>query len=272
MSRLAILVVCACGSSAAPPKVDLKGSAAPTTSTSTLTPGVELAEVALHGFEVADRVTATISIAQNSITVSGRTIVDLQDGRVAPAELQGPTISKLAAITPGLAQTERVVLSVDRRVPYATVVATLATVKQAPMSRFGLLARAGAHVVMVPFTLPAQAPNNKAAASPPLQLVVSISKSELRLWSLSGLEGTLAQPRFAAKREDKAALEDLARALDEIVGKRFPRRTAEDDRTILVMAEGELPMQALAEVLGAVRASAEGKELFPDVMFSLGVE
>ena len=269
MSRLAILVVCACGSSSAPPKVEPKGSAAPTTSTSTLTPGVELAEVALHGFEVADRVTATISIAQNSITVGGKTIVPLQDGRVAPAELQGNAIAKLAAITPGLAQTERVVLSVDRRVPYATVVATLATVKQAPLSRFGLLARAGAHVVMVPFTLPAA---GKPAPARTLQLVVTISKSELRLWSQSGLEGTLAQPRMAAKREDKAALEDLSRTLDEIVGKRFPRRTADDDRSILVMADGELPMQALAEVLGAVRATAEGKELFPDVMFSLGFD
>ncbi|MEJ7601784.1 MAG: hypothetical protein WKG01_28055 [Kofleriaceae bacterium] len=156
MSRLvpAILVACACGSSSAPPKIEPKGSSTPTTSTSTLTPGVELAEVALQGFEVADRVSATISIAQNGITAGGKQIVGLQDGRVAPADLQGTSIAKLAAIAPSLATTERVVLSVDRRTPYATLLATLATLatmKPAPVTRFGLLARAGANVVMVPF-------------------------------------------------------------------------------------------------------------------------
>ncbi|MEJ7601785.1 MAG: hypothetical protein WKG01_28060 [Kofleriaceae bacterium] len=102
--------------------------------------------------------------------------------------------------------------------------------------------------------------------------MITISNTHLTLWSVSGLEGTLAQPRLVVKREDKGALADLSRTLDEIVGKRLSVPKAEADRSILVMVEAEIPMQALAEVLGAVRATAEGKELFTDVMFTLAFQ
>ncbi len=61
----------------------------------------------------------------------------------------------------------------------------------------------------------------------PLQLVVSITPTEIRLWSISGLEGTLAEPKARiAKRpegaEEKYDYMALNKALGEIVKRRWP--------------------------------------------------
>ena len=84
-------------------------------------------------------------------------------------------------------------------------------------------------------SLPDHAPassvgNNDPAVKPddqPLQLVVSITPTEIRLWSISGLEGTLTEPKARiAKRPDGASesydFMALNKALTEIVKRRWP--------------------------------------------------
>jgi len=108
--------------------------------------------------------------------------------------------------------------------------------------------------------------------NPPLKMIVSVTKTDLRLWSLSGLEGTLDAPKFAVKLTEKSALADLNRKLAEIVASRFPAARESGDRAIVIQADPAIPMQTIAEVIGAVRATPEAKELFPDVVFSSGFE
>jgi hypothetical protein len=38
------------------------------------------------------------------------------------------------------------------------------------------------------------------------------------------------------------------------------------------MGERATPMQTIAEIVAAVRATPDGKKLFPDVVFSTGLE
>jgi biopolymer transport protein ExbD len=409
MRVLLALSVVACSSSAPTPQPKLEpvaGSAATTTSAATLTPGVELSEVALSGFDTADNVEPTVSITLSSLTVSGKLVVSLQDGVVPPEELEGGalgmTIEKLGAIAGKLDTSKRIVIAIDKRIPYRTMIATLYTLKQAKHNQFGLLARAGAHVVLAPITLPdkrdatassggkhpgggldaqinevknanpqsilhviqtkyvagikrcykdhlkrdpsakgklaltftvdgagktkqakatgialtlescvkkqmvswrfaasadpdgetfamnvmlipdgepaPQTPTTPTAAplptpaAPPLQLIVSVTKTDAILWSISGLEGTLQTPKLAVKLAEKSALTDLTRALAEIVARRFASAGERDDRGIIIQADNSAPMQMIAELIGAVRATPDAKELFPDVQFATSFE
>lgn len=108
---------------------------------------------------------------------------------------------------------------------------------------------------------------------PPLRLVVTATAKELRLWSISGLEGTLSQPKLTIPRGDAVAMTKLGDALRELVQRRWAgTQRPEDSRDILLMAPGETPMQVIAELIAAVRETADGQTLFPDVLLSTGFE
>ncbi|HEY5936467.1 MAG TPA: AgmX/PglI C-terminal domain-containing protein [Kofleriaceae bacterium] len=395
----------ACSSPTPKAKVDPAKGSATTTSAATLTPGAELPEVALSGFDAADNATPSVSATLSGITVDGMPVAALQDGVVRGDELDGGAlgllITRLAVVADRLDRTKPVLLGFDRRIPYRTLIATLFTLKKSGHAKFGLLARAGAHVVMAPITLPdhvrtetatggdfvrrapdpATSPPSSILAviqakylagikrcykdhlkrdpkaqgkivltftidntgktkdakatgiapgldacitklmaswtfapsedpegemiainlvlvpdggttvqppaklssgaptaappvphSPPLKMIVSVTKTDVRLWSLSGLEGTLDAPKFAAKLAETSALADLNRKLAEIVANRFPAAREAGDREILIQSDPAIPMQTIAEVIGALRATPEAKELFPDVVFSTGFE
>lgn len=102
----------------------------------------------------------------------------------------------------------------------------------------------------------------------PVRLAVAIAKSEVLLWSFSGLEGTLARPKLTVPLDGAGA--PLRAALEEIVARRWRGRQRE--QSILIMADGDTPMQRVAEIVAAVRATAGGEPLFPDLIFSSGFE
>ena len=312
MRALLALSLVACSSPApnpTPTPTPPAGSAT-TTSAATLTPGVELPEVTPAGFDAADKAEPTVSATLTGITVDGKLIASLKDGIAQPDELEGGALGmkivKLGVIADQLDTSKRIVLAFDKRIPYRTMIATIYTLKQAKHRQFGLLARAGAHVVMASITLPdkqeaaadsgknpgggleAQIEEVKNAKSPPkspskaspqppqgpppLQLIVSVTKTDVILWSISTQEGTLQKPKLAVKLSEKTALTDLNRALTEIVATRFATARAPDDRTIIIQADAATPMQLIAELIGTVRATPEAKELFPDVQFASSFE
>lgn len=393
------LVACSSPSPTPQAKVDpAKGSAATTTSAATLTPGAELPEVALSGFDAADNAQPTVSSTLSGITVDGKLVAALQDGVVKGEELEGGalglTITKLAAVADQLDRSKRIMLGFDKRIPYRTLIATLFTLQKSGHTQFGLLARAGAHVVMAPITLPEKpeptsgpssrtrgtdlasqlelakngnttesilrkiqsaylsgikgcykqalerdpaitgklaltltvdatgktkrgrasgiapaldacvtglmeywrfgaakdpkgqtftivlvlqpdhepVPEGSIAKRPALKLIVSLSKTDVRLWSFSRLEGTLDHPRFAAELLEKSALADLNRTLAEIVAQRFTTERQPEDRAIVLMADAATSMQMIADVIAALRATPDAKELFPDIQLAIGFE
>lgn len=104
-----------------------------------------------------------------------------------------------------------------------------------------------------------------------LGLVVTITKDELLVWSISGLEGTRKEPRARIPRADARKLSAL---LEDIVKRRWSGTTtrAAYDLDVIVMPEPTTTMQLLAEILGAVRATPSGTSLFPSVRFAADVE
>jgi len=106
----------------------------------------------------------------------------------------------------------------------------------------------------------------------PLQLVISITKTQVIVWSISGLEGTLKEPKRVLPNDARTA-DEVGNTLAEIVKRRWGgKHRPESTLEILVMADGATPMQQVASVLGAVRETPAHARLFPVVHLSLGFE
>ncbi|MBA2542403.1 MAG: hypothetical protein H0V17_22365, partial [Deltaproteobacteria bacterium] len=107
----------------------------------------------------------------------------------------------------------------------------------------------------------------------PLGMFVSIMKTEMIVWSVSGLEGTLREPLRSYKLPDPDATRRLTDDLTYVVKKRWERKPRPPaSLSIVVMADAATPMQWIAEVLGAVRKTKTGDDLFPDIQLSSGFE
>lgn len=117
---------------------------------------------------------------------------------------------------------------------------------------------------------PAQQPDEQ-----PLQLMVSVTKNRIVLWSVSGLEGTLGEPKATINMVPPAITSDapayeydkLNAALLEIAtrrwaGKKRPAMTYE----ILLQADGDIPYETVVTVMDHMRRPipADGKSL-PEV-------
>lgn len=101
----------------------------------------------------------------------------------------------------------------------------------------------------------------------PLSVVVSVTPSEIVLWSISGLEGTLANPKLRLSAGDPDALPKLEAALAEIVERRWRgKERPEPSREIVFMADASIPMQRVVEIMAAIRPA------FPDLLLSSGFE
>ena len=108
-----------------------------------------------------------------------------------------------------------------------------------------------------PAVNPAQTPDEQ-----PLQLMVSVTKNRMILWSVSGLEGTLQEPKMSAgllppenasdpPTFDYKALND---ALLEISTRRWggkPRPV--DTYEILLQADGDIPYETVITVMDHMR-------------------
>jgi biopolymer transport protein TolR len=144
----------------------------------------------------------------------------------------------------------------------------------------------------LPDKAPATATTQPAATTPPdeqpLKLVVSITRDRMLLWSISGLEGTLQQPKATFPRvgRDGEACDGaymcesnycapgqtcapspvgdiplpvfdyraLSNALFEIASRRYTGKQRKPDTyQIILMADGSIPYNTIASVMAAMR-------------------
>lgn len=189
-----------------------------------------------------------------------------------------------------------VAIAVDRTTPSHLFDEVLFSAKQAEVGykRFQILGQAGDKLVAAPLRLPDHAPAavapgerkpgdcdapivfagpaDQPPADAPIKPVVSITKDKVFLWSISALEGTVKDPKVEVPLDDKAPAAITA-ALAEIVKRRWPDgKRPECSGQIVVMPDSTIPMSVVVPMLGAVRASPDGTELFADVLLSMGFE
>ena len=280
MRLLLITCLVACGSSKpeAEPTAVVVPKAVP--AADGVSPGIELPEIASTGFDRADRAMPQISASPTALTVKGRHVVALSDGNVAAADLYGGAlgmiIPKLRELTSDFGAAG-VVLQLDRRTPFTTLLQIMSTLQAGRLIAVSILARSGAHTMSAPIALP---PNGQASAwvrhtVPPdgapsshVQPAIALSRSELRLFSISGTAGTLAKPALVMKTNPGIDLVQLGRMLAEL----RTQHPDPADQTMIVVADGTLPIQVVLEVIAAVRATPEGKALYPDIVLSSGIQ
>ncbi len=110
----------------------------------------------------------------------------------------------------------------------------------------------------------------------PVQLVVAITKPAVLMFSLSGQEGTLQQPKLSIPAKVVGYEYDfkpLTEAIKEIINRRWPDK---DNRPlgsteVILMTDGEIPYQAVIGAMDALREE-KGRLLFPDIIFSTGIK
>ena len=248
------------------------------------------------GIENVEEGGPMIVVTTSGIVVDGRSIASISNGAVDPADLEGGAlgvkIARLAAYFQNLPNRDkRVLIAMDKTLPYRLLYQILYSVKTTGAPSFGVIGTKDGSEVMLPLTLPDKARSAVAVvgqpdgddgmvvaidspppANMPLQMIVTVtSLGELRLWSISALEGSIKEPKLM--RAVKDAGPEVQAALAEIVARRFTGKPrSERDRQIIAMFDANVPMQTVLEALANLRRTQQGTELFPDVLLSSGFE
>jgi biopolymer transport protein ExbD len=232
----------------------------------------------------------TTTITTSAIVIEGKSIVAVKNGDVDASEKEGgalglkiPRVTKFVqALSKELDQQgssqsmtfERdqpgsslvMTLVVDPATPYKLLIEAMFSIKAAGYGTFMIAVHAGSTVKAIPVVLPEKKPPPQQA----LKMIVTIMNDKVLLWSISGIEGTLSKPAVTATPDHLA---DVQNALAAIVDKHWHGgKRAPADREIIVMADAGMALQPVADVIAAVRATADGKELFPSVLLSTGFE
>ncbi len=286
MRALALLLLVAC-ESASPPQPKPPD----------LLQGVELPVITGAGYEPAVATMPIVVGRHDGLAVGDKSLMGIKDGDVEPAEKQGGAmgmkIPRLSTILGATARAPRLVVALDKRLSYRLFIEVLYSAKQkeAGWKDFVVLAKANTKVVGVPISLPDRSaasaeslgghlasvgrddPEPAASDDQPLLMFVSLTRDRALLWSATGLEGTLHEPKLALDASDPKALDKLSAALADIVMRHWGGKPRPAGTTpIVIQADGAVPMQRIAETIGAVRMTADGKPLFPDIQLSWGFE
>jgi len=146
-------------------------------------------------------------------------------------------------------------------IPYLDIVTNLMLFLLASIS-------AGFILGQINTTLPDHVPASAVKPTDPkkkpeeqLQIVVSVTKKNIILWSISGLEGTLPEPKAAiprlpARRGEAPKYEywRLNSALVEIASRRWKGRLRPcDTYEIILQADGEIPYETVIDVMDTMR-------------------
>src|SRR5439155_17328814 len=124
--------------------------------------------------------------------------------------------------------------------PYGAVVQVIAAIKKNGIRRFTLLAQNRGTRVGIPIILPDMKP--EVLSGTHLGMAAAILHDSIILWSVSGREGRLQEPKAKVLL---ANLQEVETTLAEIA-KRWP-----DEKSILLMADETTTMQTVASVLSA---------------------
>jgi hypothetical protein len=263
--------------------------------------GIEVPEVAGHGLAAATDAPAVV-VSMTAILVEGAPVIQLAAGKVGAADKEGSEqglkipaltqrlgVRRQAATGSGSAAGELgpLVLALDRAQTYGLLYEVLFSAKPEYKS-FSILVRAGTQPLVVPITLPerrrptgARSPGADTddavlltgmnPADQPVAPVIAVTDTRAILWSMSGLEGDLRNPKASVPL---AKLADLGPALAEIVTRRWggkPR--TEQQEELILMCEPATSMQTVAELAQlALAPGTDGKPVFPRLILSMGFE
>jgi hypothetical protein len=194
----------------------------------------------------------------------------------APAPGRGSPRMQSITVGPDGAEKEMTLL-VAPTTPYRVVFQAIVSATEAGRARFHILVASpdgslGSMLLRLPQHVSAAA-LKQPGETKPVGLIISITEGTLRLWSLSGLAGTLDAPRLnltvgaggAAPAFDAARLNADLAALAEA---RWPGGSPPaDERQIILQANPETPFQTIVDLMVAVRARTDGRELFSRPLF-----
>jgi len=134
---------------------------------------------------------------------------------------------------------------------------------------------------------------------PALQLVVAVTKTEIQMFSLSGLEGSVTAPKLRIPATQAGLTYDfgkLTEASREIVKRRWGDRpvlsavngkpacvvgtqtagleACRPDKAseVFLIVDGDIPYQTVIATMDALREAPDGTVLFPGVIFSSGIQ
>ncbi|HEY5947087.1 MAG TPA: hypothetical protein VIV40_16400 [Kofleriaceae bacterium] len=223
-------------------------------------PSLETPEVNGPGLMPATGLGPKITFSKTEIKVDNESVATVgSDGWIDDARAQALTTlleSKVNSDAP-------VAITLDATVPYRRVGQLLDLLKRAGFRNLALLVGNGQ---MIPIELADSAEINGVGLRP----VVTLQRSQVKLWSASGQEGTRGKPKLAFALGAGHTFGPLTRALAEIVQRRWPDgKRAEQDKTIIILPDGNQPAEVLLQLLAAVRADGS-LELFPNIFLAGG--
>jgi hypothetical protein len=239
----------------------------------------------------ADNVPAgpLVVVTEKAIVVDGRAMVVIADKRVDPAAIAddglGRRIGPIAtwadswSKTPAAAASDAVLVAIDPALPSGLALDVILSFLPSKQRSFAFVVRTPDGPGTLPLLMPTAPPPKPTdpAVNPddlPVQLVVTLTPDRVVLWSMSGLEGTLANPKLElTPPTDATWLARLRDDLTDLAKRRWGGRTQpEDQKTIVVMVDANVASGDLVNVIGAVRSDAKGNPLFPDVRLSTGFD
>jgi biopolymer transport protein ExbD len=223
---------------------------------------VEVPMVPGAGYDALDVNRLSLVATRSSLIVDGVSVAALTDGQIAAGDKDGLVIAPVKRVLEQRLALPRakpeLTLFLDKTTPYRSLVELVVTAREAGIQSFYLATQTPSGAVAAPLALSTTA---DATAS---GLVVSVLQDEVLVWSRAGDEGTLAQPKTTISLGRLTAMTELTVALTEIAARRWPERKP----TIALQAEAAVSAQLIAHVIGAMRATLAGKDLFPDVVLS----
>jgi len=272
-----VLIAClvACGSSKPVVEPDPTVITTPPPVTTNTSPGIEMPEVPSTGFDRADKAVPQISVSPTALTITSEVIVTLVDGNVGAADLQGGALGMIVTKLREHARdlgAARVILKLDRRTPYLTLLQILSTLQLERISAVSILASSGPQLMSAPIEL-TPGPNRSGwvrhavpgtGPSPRIQPVVALASTELKLFSISGTAGTKEKPALVMKTNPGIDLVQLGTKLAEL-RKQHPDK---GDTVMVVVAADTMPIQTVLEVIATVRATQDGSPLYPEILLA----
>jgi len=229
---------------------------------------------AAPGTDELDQDLLVVVASPDAIVVDGTAVIPIRKGELDPAE--APKLGVFLAATADVARTKArtpltvAIVALDRSLPVGVLATIAEALGHAGVARIELAVGIGAgENRMVPVLLAAPAAPGRS-----LGMTVTVGPTDLVVASRSGEEGTAARPKLRIPLDPAPALREALQAgLREIVDRRWhgQARASADDR-IVVTADHAVTAQALAEILGAVRAGPDGTPLFPEVVLGLTLD
>lgn len=275
---LVAVVLTACGKGSEP-----AGSGPPT---ATIDPLRTAVVTEVRASARADDVPAgpLVIASATAITIDGAPVVPITGGRVddAAVEQHQRRVAPIVAWAEAWAKARPagaapwVRVAVEPTLSAAVLVQVIGSFAPVGQRDFALIVRTPDG----PGSLPLHLPDRAVPAAPsddpetaPVRMILTLTATRATVWSLSGLEGTLAHPRRDLTPEAGGGwLATLRDDLADIVARRWgdprgPSRPA-SQQTIVIAIDGSLATSDLIAAMVAVRHDRDGKPLFPDVQLS----